>query len=108
MPFEPLFRYRPACSAAGCESPAIYKIAATWSGSASRELKNYGLACEQHRDQVFATARSHHERLRLAEDEKVGPLELYVLRGGCRDAELIPLPSRASQTQADAGAVADE
>ena len=45
---------------------------------------------------------------RLAEDETVGPLELYLLPGGCRDAELIPLPTQASQPQADAGASANE
>ena len=31
---------------------AIYKIAAAWSDGTSRELKNYGLACETHRDSV--------------------------------------------------------
>jgi hypothetical protein len=108
MPLEPLFRYLAGCSAANCASRAVYKIAATWSGAASRELKNYGLACEQHRDQMFAAARLHHERLKLADDETVGPLELYLLRGGCRDAELVPLPSQLSGPHTDSGAVASE
>ncbi len=103
MPLEPQFRYRPSCTWASCEAPALYKIAATWSGGSSRELKNYGLACEQHRDQLFAAAGRNHERLRLAEDETVGPLELYFLRGGCRDAELVPLRSELIHASADSG-----
>jgi hypothetical protein len=108
MPLEPQFRYRPACSAAGCTAPALYKIAATWSGGASRELKNYGLACEHHRDPLFAAALHHHERLRLAEDETVGALELYLLRRGCRDAELVPLRSDVRTPQANPGANASD
>ena len=80
MIVEPLFRYRPGCSAAHCKAPARYKIAAAWSDGLFRELKNYGLACEQHREQELATARRRHEGLRLAGDETVGPVELYVLR----------------------------
>jgi hypothetical protein len=91
MPLEPQFRYRPGCSAPGCAAPALYKIAATWSGGSSRELKNYGLACELHRQEALATARAHLEGLRLAEGEMVGSLDLYLLREGCRDAELVPL-----------------
>jgi hypothetical protein len=103
MPLEPQFRYRPACSWAGCEAPALYKIAVTWSGGSSRELKNYGLACEEHRDPLFAAALRNHDRLRLAEDETVGPLELYLLRAGCRDAELVPLRSDLRQSKPDSG-----
>ncbi len=94
MPLETLFRYRPACSAVGCDAPAIYKIAATWRDGSSRELKNYGLACEAHRETALAAARRHLEGLLLAEDETVGPLDLYILREGCRDAELSPLSAQ--------------
>ena len=55
------FRYRPGCSAPACDRPAIYKIAATWSDGTSRELKNYGLACEAHRDSQLTAARSRHQ-----------------------------------------------
>ena len=51
------FRYRPGCSAPGCDRPALYKIAAIWSDGTSRELKNYGLACENHRDLQLSAAR---------------------------------------------------
>ena len=99
MASEVPFHYRAACSANRCRNPAVYKIAATWSDGSSGELKNYGLACEQHRDQELAVARRHHEGLRLAEDETVGPVELYVLRSGCRDAELVPIAKAALDTE---------
>jgi hypothetical protein len=85
------FRYVPGCSATGCNQPAIYKIAAAWSDGTSRELKNYGLVCEAHRDSQLTLARSHHQGLRLSDGESVGPVELYVLRTGCRDVELTRL-----------------
>jgi len=84
------FRYRPSCSAGRCDQPAVYKIAATWSDGSSRELKSYGLTCEVHRDSYLAAARRHHEGLRLSDGETVGPVEIYLLRSGCRDAELVP------------------
>jgi hypothetical protein len=84
------FRYRPSCSAGHCDQPAVYKIAATWSDGSSRELKNYGLTCEAHRVCRLEAARRHHQGLRLSDLETVGPVEVYVLRFGCRDAELIP------------------
>jgi len=84
------FRYRPSCSSYLCDRPAVYKIAATWSDGSSRELKNYGLTCELHLDSHRAAARRHHEGLRLSDGESVGPIEVYILRSGCRDAELIP------------------
>jgi hypothetical protein len=98
-----LFHYRPGCTASGCRKPAVYKIAATWSDGSSGELKNYGLACEQHRDQELVVARRHHQGLKLAEDETVGPVELYVLRSGCRDAALVAIPT-AAQDPAEPGA----
>jgi hypothetical protein len=100
MACERPFHYRPGCSAPRCREPALYKIAATWSDGSSRELKNYGLACEQHRDQELALARRHHQRLRLAEDESVGSVELYLLRPGCRDAALVPIPTAAQDPHA--------
>jgi hypothetical protein len=82
------FRYVPGCTALGCNHQAIYKIAAAWSDGTSRELKNYGLVCEAHRDLQLSLARNHHQALRLSDGESVGPVELYVLRTGCRDVEL--------------------
>jgi hypothetical protein len=93
---ERLFRYRPGCGAPGCNTPALYKIAASWSDGSSRELKNYGLACDQHRDQELAAARRRHDRLPRCEDETVAPVELYKLIPGCRDQDLEPLTSKQS------------
>jgi hypothetical protein len=85
------FRYVTGCSANGCDHSAIYKIAAAWSDGTSRELKNYGLACLEHRDSQLERARRRHQALRLSDGESVGPVELYVLRTGCRDTELTTL-----------------
>ena len=85
------FCYRPACSATACDRPAHYKIAAAWSDGTSRELKNYGLACEDHRESQLTAAQSRLRALKLSDGESVGPVELYVLRTGCRDVDLTPL-----------------
>jgi hypothetical protein len=86
-----VFRYQPTCTAPGCREAALYKIAAAWSDGTSRELKNYGLACAAHRVPQLEVARGHHQCLRQAEGESVGPVELYLLLAGCRDAALAPV-----------------
>jgi hypothetical protein len=86
------FQYKPCCSASNCNNPAVYKIAAAWSNGTSRELKNYGLACAEHRDSQLALAKTHRQGLRLAEGESVGQVGLYHLIEGKRDAELPRLP----------------
>ena len=85
------FCYRAGCSAPGCDRPAAYKIAATWSDGTSRELKNYGLACDIHRKSQLTAARSRLNTLKLSDGESVGPVELYMLRTGCRDVDLTRL-----------------
>jgi hypothetical protein len=87
-----LFHYKPSCSASNCDKPAVYKIAAAWSNGTSRELKNYGLACEDHRDSQLALAQLHRQGLRLAEGESVGQVGLYQLIEGKRDVELPRFP----------------
>jgi hypothetical protein len=82
------FRYQPMCSTPGCDRPALYKVAAPWSDGTSRELKNYGTVCEEHRDRLLARARTNRGALKLAEGETVGPVGLYHLAPGRRDAEL--------------------
>jgi hypothetical protein len=86
------FRYQPTCSTSDCGKPAIYKVAAPWSNGTSRELKNYGLACEDHRNSQLALAQLHRKDLRLAEGETVGQVGLYRLVPGKLDAELPRLP----------------
>jgi len=83
------FRYETHCTAPGCDRPARYKIAATWSDGTRSELKNYGLACEVHRDTQLMRARAQREGLHLFEGETVGPVGLYPLVPGKRDVELI-------------------
>jgi len=86
------FQYQPRCSSPGCEQPAVYKIAAPWTSGNSRELKNYGLACEAHRDSQLARGQLHRQGLKTAEGETVGPVGLYQLVPGKHDKELPLLP----------------
>lgn len=86
------FRYQPRCSIPGCGQPALYKVAAAWSDGTSRELKNYGTACEAHRNELLARAQAIHGTLKLAEKETVGPVGVYQLAPGRHDTELQRLP----------------
>ncbi len=86
------FRYQPICSAPDCPKPALFKVAAPWSNGTSRELKNYGLACEDHRESQLALAQLHRKGLILADGETVGQVGLYQLVPGKRDVELPRLP----------------
>jgi hypothetical protein len=79
------------CSVSGCDRHALYKVAAAWSDGTSRELKNYGLACEEHRQDQLDRAKTAREGLKLAEGEVVGSVGLYQLLPGVRDAELTRL-----------------
>lgn len=89
---ESPFRYPPVCSAPHCDRPAVYKVAAPWTHGRSQELKNYGLACEAHRDSQLALARLHREGLATADGEAVGPVGLYQLVVGRLDSDLHRLP----------------
>jgi hypothetical protein len=82
------FRYQPTCSTPGCDRPALFKVAAAWSDGTSREMKNYGTVCEEHRDTLLTRARAHCDALKLAEGETVGPVGLYQLAPGRHDSEL--------------------
>ncbi len=88
-----VFHYRPECHVAGCREPAVFKVAALWSDGTSRELKNYGLTCATHRARLLERARASSQDLHLAEGESVGPIQLYRLEEGRRDAELAPIDS---------------
>ncbi len=88
----PPFRYSLTCSSPECGQPAIYKVAAPWSHGRSHELKNYGLACESHRDSLLTRAKLHRQGLTTAEGEAVGPVGLYGLAAGRRDVQLTRLP----------------
>ena len=86
------FHYEPTCSALGCEAPALFKVAAAWSNGTSHELKNYGLACESHRNSLLTRAQSHLKNLALVEGETVGAVGLYSLKTGVLDSILERLP----------------
>ena len=89
---EMVFQYEPTCSAQGCESLALYKVAAPWSDGISHELKNYGLACEAHRTSLLARAQLHQKNLALTEGETVGAVGVYSLRTSALDSSLQRLP----------------
>jgi len=76
---EPTFHYSIACSSPGCSEAPRYKIAAAWSDGPLRELKNYGLACERHRESLLARALGQRERLAVRDDEQIGPVEVFEL-----------------------------
>ena len=86
------FAYQPQCSAEECGRPARYKVAAPWSNGTSHELKNYGLACEAHKESQLARAQVHRQGLALAEGETLGAVGLYQLVSDRRDAQLHRLP----------------
>ncbi len=86
------FQYAPTCSAPACERPAGFKVAAPWSNGMSHELKNYGLACEDHRNSLLARAQLHQRNVALADGESVGSVGLYSLKTGCLDSALARLP----------------
>jgi hypothetical protein len=79
---ETNFRYATACSFPDCPNPPRRKVAASWSYGPLRELKNYGLACEEHLDFLLDRARQHRESLAVGDDETVGPVEIYELTTG--------------------------
>ncbi len=88
MAEERVICYRPKCSHPGCDQQALFKVGAVWSDGTSRELKNYGLTCETHRQAQLERARRNRAGLRLADGESVGPVALFVLQSGRRDTEL--------------------
>ncbi|MDB5349225.1 MAG: hypothetical protein JWN86_472 [Planctomycetota bacterium] len=85
------FHYQPKCSVTGCERPGLFKVAAPWTYGNIRELKNYGLCCDLHRESLFNRAKVQAESTRLSEGETVGPVGLYQMAPGVRDAGLTRL-----------------
>ena len=101
MAVEREFCYRPKCSQPSCNQPALFKVGAVWSDGTSRELKNYGLTCETHRQSQLERARHNRDGLRPAEGETVGPVALFVLEPGRRDTELAPTMDSGSGGKAE-------
>ena len=92
MPSE-MYSYQPKCSVVGCERPAVYKIATAWSLGNFSELKNYGLCCEEHRQELHTRALSKHKEVRPAKEEAFGDVKIYRFVRGGRDADLVPIDS---------------
>ena len=86
------FGYHARCSALGCQVPARFKIAAPWSDGTSHELKNYGLACDHHKESQLTHAQIRRQGLVVADGETVGTVGLYELTPHCRDTKLHRLP----------------
>jgi hypothetical protein len=85
---QPPFHYTPKCSTLGCGRVGMFKVAAPWSYGNINELKNYGVCCEDHRSALFTRAKTASAGLPSAEGENVGPVGVYSIRPGARDAEL--------------------
>jgi hypothetical protein len=96
---ELAFCYRPKCSHPGCNQPALFKVGAVWSDGTSRELKNYGLTCETHRQSQLERARQNRDGLRLADGETVGSVALFVLEPGRKDTEVAQVTGLGGQAE---------
>ncbi len=88
MATDRVFHYLPRCSVPNCGRSAMFKVGAVWTDGTSRELKNYGLSCPEHREAQLGRARRNRDGLKLADGETVGPVALFVLQPGLRDSEL--------------------
>ena len=96
-PDELTFDYQPECGIPDCPEAARFKIAAPWSDGTSRELKNYGVSCERHIEDLLARARKHRLSLRLAEGETVGEVSVYPLVHGQRDRDLLLMQDKKAR-----------
>jgi hypothetical protein len=82
------------CTMPGCQETARYKIAAEWSDGTTKELKTYGLACEEHLEVLFRQSREKHRGCRVAEGETLSGPCIFQIEQGRRDRELVRLPER--------------
>jgi hypothetical protein len=71
-----------------CNRPAAYKIAALWSDGITRELKTYGLTCENCLAALFGQSLKRQAACRRAPGETLEKPGIYELTRGCRDREL--------------------
>ena len=84
--------YPVVCYARGCPREARYKIAARWSDGVTSELKTYSLACAHCLPDLYGTARTKKAACRLAAGETLGEPEVFEMRRGARDRELVRRP----------------
>jgi hypothetical protein len=88
MPMPP---YQIPCCTKGCKHPAKYKIAARWSDGVVRELKTYGLSCEECLPAWLLRGRDRHKACRLTAGETLESPGIYQLQHGERDQGLLRL-----------------
>jgi hypothetical protein len=84
--------YAVLCYAKGCTRDAQYKIAARWSDGVTRELKTYFLACTDCLPELYRSAAAKKAACRLAAGETLGDPEVFEMKRGARDRELIRRP----------------
>jgi hypothetical protein len=83
----------------GCQEPAAYKIAAEWSDGTTKELKTYGLACENHLQFLFRQSRDRQRGYRLGEGETLSATAIFRIEHGRRDRELVRMPDLEADSQ---------
>ena len=90
MPMPP---YPILCYRNGCDKPAVYKIAASWSDGITSELKTYALTCADCLPDMFHQSRQRQKACRTAPGEKLESPSIFRMVGGQRDRELERLPA---------------
>ena len=88
--------YPVMCYARGCPREAVYKIAAGWSDGVTRELKTYYLACPECLPALFRSAVEKKAACRLSAGETLGDPQVFEMRRGIRDRELVRRPELES------------
>jgi hypothetical protein len=84
----PMPSYQIYCYTNGCKHPARYKIAAEWSDGVVKELKTYGLCCEECLPAWFRRGRERRQACRLIPNETLDTPGIYLLERGHRDQVL--------------------
>ncbi len=76
------------CLRPGCDQPALYKIAATWSDGITKELKTYALSCANCLGELLQRSRERQSTCRLSGNETLESPGVYTLVRGARDRGL--------------------
>src|ERR1019366_5519511 len=84
----PMPSYQIYCCTTGCKHPALYKIAAEWSDGVVKELKTYGLCCEECLPSGLQRGRERRQACRLIPGETLETPGIYMLQHGQRDQVL--------------------
>lgn len=93
MPSYPIY-----CYTKGCKNLAAYKIAANWSDGVQKELKTYGLVCEDCLPLWFRQSREKQRACHLTHGETLDPPGIFQIERGRRDLQLQRLEGLEKQT----------